>query len=322
MATRRPVKKKRSALRRALETSWIEIILLVVVVALIVVLIVIGTSGSKEPAAKETPTPTTAVAALTQTVKPTEEAPTSEPDPTATPTPTPSPYPAGLCESVVIDADVEPVAREDWPIDYLMLVNWDYRLKYTGNPEDLIRIDEVLTDSWYKIENPITVAEGSRNYQIQTEEDKYSRGNRVAVGKLNEMCHAYHEATGYGVKISQTGAYRNYATQDRFWQNRDRSINPPRTIPGNASDHRTGLGFDIWVLDNEQYDYAWFRANCFKYGFILRYPSDKTAITGITYEQWHFRYVGVEAATEMHDLNMCLEEYVEYKNSQPAQESR
>ena len=315
---RRPVKRSSgSAFRRAMAESKLELFLLVVLVAVIIGLIVYSLKGKKgsekEPANTVTKTPTVT---LTDNVTPSVDPVTGTPEPTDSPTPTPSPYPAGLCESVVIDGDVVPVPKEDWPIDYLMLVNWDYRLKYTGNPENLIRIDEVLTDNWYKIENPVTVAEGSRNFVIECEEDKYSRGNRVAVGKLNEMCHAYHDATGYGVKISQTGAYRNYATQDRFWQNRDKSINPPRTIPGNASDHRTGLGFDIWVLDNEQYDYAWFRANCFKYGFILRYPSDKTAITGITYEQWHFRYVGVEAATEMHELNMCLEEYVAYKNQQ------
>lgn len=270
-------------------------------------------AGPKKP----TPTPDNARVA-TSTPAPTlpETRDTPTPTPTDAPTPTPTPKIFGLCDSVTTDVDVVPTEKDNWEIDYLMLVNWDYRLKYTGDPEGLVRLDEVLTADFYTIQNPGSVAEKSRDFVIVKEEDKYDRGNRVALEHLDEMCKAYHAATSNGVKVSQTGAYRNYATQDKFWQNRDKSLNPPRTIPGNASEHRTGLGFDIWVLDGEKYDYKWFRENCFKYGFILRYPSDKKDITGIQYEQWHFRYVGIEAATEMHELGYCLEEYIAYKNGQ------
>ena len=318
MATRRPVKKSsRSAFMSAMRSSKLELLLLLVIIVLIVVLLVMS-CGKKDNNKENIPNPTGSEAskAPTEKVKPTEVVSADTPTPTPSPSPTPSPYPYGLCESVTLDTDAEPIERDNWPIDYLMLVNWTHRLKYSGNPENLVRLNEVLTADWYKIEEPYTVAEGSRNFVIQTEEDRYDRGNRVALTYLNEMCTAYHKATGYGVKVSQTGAYRNYATQDRFWNRRDKSIDPPRVVPGNASEHRTGLGFDIWVLDNEKYDYKWFRENCYKYGFILRYPSDKTKITGVTYEQWHFRYVGEEAATEMYKLNMCLEEYIEYLNAQ------
>ena len=56
----------------------------------------------------------------------------------------------------------------------------------------------------------------------------------------------------------------------------------------------------------------WLAENCYRFGFILRYPEDKQSITNIIYEPWHFRFVGREAATEMHEKGMCLEEYVEY----------
>ena len=52
--------------------------------------------------------------------------------------------------------------------------------------------------------------------------------------------------------------------------------------------------------------------NAENYGFILRYPEEKADITGVKYEPWHWRYVGMEHAKEMNKLNMCLEEYVEY----------
>lgn len=320
MATRRPVRKRKSAWRRTLESSKLEVLLFFVVLALIILLIVFAVKDAKKKRSggEISPSPVE-VAQNTPTQQPpvTEDPKPTEPPATPSPTPSPTPYPIGLCESITTDVYAEPVPGDNWAIDYLMLVNWTHRLKYTGNPENLVRLDEVLTAGFYTIQNPKTVSASSRDFVIETEEDGYDRGNREALIHLNEMCTAYHDATKFGVKVSQTGAYRNYATQDKFWNNRDRSINPPRTIPGNASEHRTGLGFDIWVLDNEKYDYTWFRENCYKYGFILRYPADKKHITGITYEQWHFRYVGAEAAAEMTRLGYCLEEYVAYKNGEP-----
>ena len=88
--------------------------------------------------------------------------------------------------------------------------------------------------------------------------------------------------------------------------------------PG-TSEHQTGLAVDIVSLSNQMLDetqestpeFQWLAENAWKYGFILRYPSDKSEKTGIAYEPWHFRFVGKEAAAEMHDLGLCLEEYLE-----------
>ena len=80
------------------------------------------------------------------------------------------------------------------------------------------------------------------------------------------------------------------------------------SIPG-TSEHQLGLAVDI---SGEVYDiYPWLQANSYKYGFVLRYPTDKTAVTGVAPEEWHYRYVGVEAATEMYEQGLCLEEYLE-----------
>lgn len=78
--------------------------------------------------------------------------------------------------------------------------------------------------------------------------------------------------------------------------------------PG-TSEHHTGLAVDIaggWEM------FDWLEEHCADYGFILRFPEGKEHLTGITYEPWHFRYVGVEMAREIQGLNMCLEEYVTY----------
>lgn len=88
--------------------------------------------------------------------------------------------------------------------------------------------------------------------------------------------------------------------------------------PG-TSEHQTGLAVDIVSLSNQMLDetqestpeFQWLAENAWKYGFILRYPSDKSEKTGIAYEPWHFRFVGKEAAAEIHDLGLCLEEYLE-----------
>ena len=82
-------------------------------------------------------------------------------------------------------------------------------------------------------------------------------------------------------------------------------------LPG-TSEHQLGLALDIIA----EYDadstatWKWLKKNCWKYGFILRYPADKVEITGISYEPWHFRYVGVEAAREIMERGICLEEYL------------
>lgn len=87
--------------------------------------------------------------------------------------------------------------------------------------------------------------------------------------------------------------------------------------PG-ASEHQTGLAVDIvdlsyQVLDEGQENtdvQRWLMAHCAEYGFILRYPTDKGALTGVGYEPWHYRYVGVEAAQEIMGGRLCLEEYL------------
>ena len=57
--------------------------------------------------------------------------------------------------------------------------------------------------------------------------------------------------------------------------------------------------------------YSWLANNSYKYDFVQRYLPDKDSVTGISYEPWHYRYVGKEAAAEMHSSGVCLEEYID-----------
>lgn len=78
-------------------------------------------------------------------------------------------------------------------------------------------------------------------------------------------------------------------------------------VPG-YSEHQLGLAVDI---NGATYDvYLWLQENSYKYGFIFRYPESKTEITGVAEEVWHYRYVGIEAAKEMYEQGLCLEEYL------------
>lgn len=84
--------------------------------------------------------------------------------------------------------------------------------------------------------------------------------------------------------------------------------------PVGSSEHELGIAVDI-IADKAKSDnetiYNWLAENAYKYGFILRYPPNKTEITGIDYEPWHYRYVGKKAAAEIYEQGICLEEYLE-----------
>ena len=89
-------------------------------------------------------------------------------------------------------------------------------------------------------------------------------------------------------------------------------------VPG-TSEHQLGLALDIvdrsnQNLDESQEDTAvqqWLMKHSWEYGFILRFPTGKSDVTGIIYEPWHYRYVGKEAAKEIYDRGICLEEYLD-----------
>lgn len=89
------------------------------------------------------------------------------------------------------------------------------------------------------------------------------------------------------------------------------------TMPAGHSEHETGLALDILCSGNMNMDASqaeepgniWLRENCFRYGFIFRYPKEKEEITGVNYEPWHLRYVGKEAAAFLKKHDLTLEEY-------------
>lgn len=129
--------------------------------------------------------------------------------------------------------------------------------------------------------------------------------------------------------ISVTSAYRSREYQKQLFDNAiqsylSRGISPKEAkslvrryfaAPG-CSEHESGLAVDMHHLScaslafADTAEYRWLSENAHLYGYILRYPEGKEKITGIAFEPWHFRYVGKQAAAEMHAENLCLEEYL------------
>ena len=103
-------------------------------------------------------------------------------------------------------------------------------------------------------------------------------------------------------------------------KNRGWEITYLRSAYPGRSEHHTGLSIDItsksmgWNLSQDFADYEdgkWLNTHCQDYGFIVRYPKNKTDVTGYAYEPWHFRYVGEEVAKYIMENNLTLEEYLE-----------
>ena len=141
----------------------------------------------------------------------------------------------------------------------------------------------------------------------------------TAADALNAFLDAAKKA-GYSIDVNNT--YRSNNSQkalfnrhvkriveedgwswDRAWNQVAKSV----LLPG-QSEHNAGLAADLYSSDA---GFNWMNNNCWQYGFILRYPNKKSDVTGIKYEPWHYRYVGVELAKEIMESGLCLEEYLE-----------
>lgn len=210
-----------------------------------------------------------------------------------------------------IETNVATAAHESSNADpkveeFLILVNWDHPVPY-DRPDDLVTLGEIFND-----EVALTNSEGSINKEA---------------GQAAKAMFSDALAQGIG-RYKITSAYRSITYQDQLWNARreqdptygdDPYNTPVKVVPGNRSEHTTGLAIDILSEAHEQandefaktQEGRWLAENAHKYGFILRYPKNKEHITGVIFEPWHYRYVGVDAATEMYEKNLCLEEYLQ-----------
>ena len=178
-----------------------------------------------------------------------------------------------------------------------------------------------LVNPWHAIvgENEVNLVELSNGYLIDErcyQDLQNMMDDCRASGMTPVICSAYRTHQKQETLFNnQMNAYiaQGYSEEDARTETA-KSI----AVPG-TSEHELGLALDIvdynyQSLNEGQEDtptQKWLMENSWKYGFILRYPNDKSEITGIIYEPWHYRYVGKTAAAEIFEMGVCLEEYLE-----------
>ena len=176
----------------------------------------------------------------------------------------------------------------------LMLVNRLYGLKEDYAPDDLVDVPSKYAYTGKKISNSI-------------------------LDPIISLIEAGRES-GYTFVVSD--GYRSYQEQKNIYDSYASSMGLSETDkivarPGH-SEYQTGLSFDLMpynkVLDKpkESSEYQWLKENAYKYGFIFRFPEDKTDLTGFNAATWRLRYVGTSAAAIIHSENICYEEYYAY----------
>lgn len=192
------------------------------------------------------------------------------------------------------------------PDAFLMLVNREDTIDENYVPSDLVPITDVRKDG--RSESMVETAE--KALQALFIEMRAAGYTDVSV------------TSGYRSYGKQVSLYNTYTEREMSENNISRAeaekiVDTYSARPG-TSEHQTGLCCDMHNLSSasqrfaEEEVYTWLIENCYKFGFVLRFPEGKEDITGYSFEPWHYRYVGRYHASEMHRLDMCLEEYIEY----------
>ena len=188
------------------------------------------------------------------------------------------------------------------PQDILVLVNKEYNLPADYIPPDLVQPDI-----------PFSFSEDLPKKKMRAE----------AARALEEL---FRQAAAEGIELAGVSGYRSYQRQEAIFNYRARErgeevANRTSARPG-QSEHQTGLAMDV---SSASVGYAliedfgntkeglWLAENAPRFGFIIRYPKGKEHLTGYSYEPWHIRYVGVEAAQEIAARGLILEEYLAEK---------
>ena len=172
------------------------------------------------------------------------------------------------------------------------------------------------------------------DYEVKLSTYK-KKGKQVATAILDPLEKMIEAGEKKGLSFAICSGYRSISYQEKLF-NRDvetyqnqglsyeeavektsESVQPPK-----CSEHATGYAVDIVSKENSNLDetqeeteeFKWLKKHCYEYGFILRYPDEKKKITGITFEPWHFRYVGKKVAKFITKNNLTLEEFTELVN--------
>ena len=217
--------------------------------------------------------------------------------------------------------------------DYLMLINKQHPLTAATDPtkagyplEGMVELTGQITKSGLKLEGraaralyamlaemradgvtDIYVTSAYRSEAYQT--TLFNNYFNIERSTISDEAVAF-----FGVEYIQT-TYRNHGLTKLSEEDARAVANFYSALPG-QSEHHAGLAVDFVdsTLNLDAFVYtqafAWLSQNAYRFGFILRYPEGKESVTGYCYEPWHFRFVGREAATEMHFRGLTLEEFL------------
>lgn len=228
---------------------------------------------------------------------------------------------------------------------YYLKKNYDRYIAYINvrpetDLEDVVAIVNVKADyKWYdeeiikdvdmSKENTILVNKFNKlpeNYEPQDLVDisiQYAYDNNRIRSHVNA---AYIEmakdAKKEGLSLIASSSYRSYQNQEIIYNrsvaNSSVEITDKTSARPGHSEHQTGLTIDILTynvplsaFENTE-EYHWLQENAHKYGFIMRYPSDKEYLTGYSYESWHYRYLGIDLATKVYNEGITYDEYYAY----------
>ncbi|MBR7083734.1 MAG: M15 family metallopeptidase [Oscillospiraceae bacterium] len=171
----------------------------------------------------------------------------------------------------------------------LILVNEE--VPFQGSTEDIV----ILADEMQM--------QDCKSFGVK---DRTVQAKKEVSDAMIAMFNAFYDATSKDDIVIQEG-YRSAERQQELY---DAERTP---LQVGYSEHQTGLGINLTLLE-AQYDgtgdYRWINEHCTEYGFILRYPENKTSVTKIDYEPEHYRYVGKPHAQYIMQSNICLEEYI------------
>jgi len=198
----------------------------------------------------------------------------------------------------------------------MMFEGWSFAMPHQ-DPSDLL----ILVNKQYKAPSvPYTLVKPD----VTPTKESVSENIYMRPEAAEALEQLFEAAEAEGITLYATSGFRSYSTQkaifDRKAEERgEKAANRSVAKPGH-SEHQTGLAMDIegqttlgtGLTDafGDSPEGIWVAQNCHRFGFIVRYPKDKTHITGYIYEPWHIRYVGIDAAKEITELGVTMEEYI------------
>ncbi|MBY6273299.1 MAG: VanY-A/VanY-F/VanY-M family D-Ala-D-Ala carboxypeptidase [Bacillaceae bacterium] len=178
----------------------------------------------------------------------------------------------------------------------LLLINSKYPVRQEGVKSDIVNLS---------IHNELVKGYGLLDKNIYL--------SKEVAQKFSEMVNdAEKEGVNHFLIVS---GYRTFSEQNKLYE----EMGPSYALPAGYSEHNSGLALDVGSSLTKMErapEGKWLKENAWKFGFILRYPKDKTDVTGIQYEPWHIRYVGFPHSAIMKEKNFALEEYMGFLKEQ------